>query len=133
MATVENANLTLTESEGRVTIRVRYDARFTPFERALHELGWRAHSHITAHGIDGATVGPSIGAVDFPQRNFALTPGDVDEVIPRDEEEVVDRDVLQEDINGDEDELKCKIRIHSVGIPPDFTADVFTDQEVMLG
>ena len=134
MPTIENPNLTLTESEGQVTVRVRYDARFTPFERALFQLGWAPHTHITAHGMDGATVGPEIQALDFGTRGFTLTAGSTDQVVAREQSETVARSLLQEDpANGDADELKVKIRIHSANMPPEFTPDVFTDQEVMLG
>lgn len=136
MPTVENANLTLTTVDGRVTIRVRYDARFTPFERQLADLGMRYHSHVNAHGMDpaGSLAGANLVGVVFPTQNFPVTAGTVDQVLSRDESQTVIRSLLQEDPNsGDADEIRCKIRIHSVGIPPEFTADVFTDEKVLLG
>jgi hypothetical protein len=33
----------------------------------------------------------------------------------------------------DADEIKCRIRLHSVGLPPEVTPDAFTDQEVLGG
>ncbi len=65
MPVVSNPHLTLTTSEGHVTVRVRYDVTFNAFERNLAELGKTWHSRITVHGIDGGVVGPSITAVDF--------------------------------------------------------------------
>jgi hypothetical protein len=136
MPTVENADLTLTTVDGRVTIRVTYDARFTPFERQLADLGMRYHSHINALGMDpaGSLTGANLAGVDFPTQNFPVTAGTVDQVLSRDESQTVIRALLQEDPNiGDTDEIRCKIRIHSVGIPPEFTADEFTDEKVLLG
>ena len=75
MPVVSSPNLTLTTSEGQVTVRVRYDVTFNAFERSLAGLGKTWHSHITVHGIDGAVVGPSITAVDFPTRTFPVTAG----------------------------------------------------------
>ena len=52
-------------------------------------------------------------------------------VLPVFQQVDVARTLLDEDpAAGDGDELKVKIRIHS-HIPPEFTADVFTDQEVL--
>jgi hypothetical protein len=136
MPTVENADLTLSTVDGRVTIRVTYDARFTPFERQLAGLGMRYHSHINALGMDpaGSLTGANLAGVDFPTQNFPVTAGTVDQVLSRDESQTVIRALLQEDPNiGDTDEIRCKIRIHSVGIPPEFTADEFTDEKVLLG
>ncbi len=136
MPTVENADLTLTTVDGRVTIRVTYDARFTPFERQLADLGMRYHSHINALGMDpaGSLTGANLVGVDFPTQNFPVTAGTVDQVLSRDESQTVIRDLLQEDPNsGDADEIRCKIRIHSVGIPPEFTADEFTVEKKVLG
>ena len=136
MPTVENADLTLTTVDGRVTIRVTYDARFTPFERRLADLGMRYHSHINALGMDpaGSLTGANLAGVDFPTQNFPVTAGTVDQVLSRDESQTVIRALLQEDPNsGDTDEIRCKIRIHSVGIPPEFTADEFTDEKLLLG
>jgi hypothetical protein len=137
MPTVENTNLTLTTVDGRVTIRVTYDARFTPFERQLADLGMRYHSHVNALGMDpggDSLTGANLAGVDFPTQNFPVTAGTVDQVLSRDESQTVIRDLLQEDPNsGDADEIRCKIRIHSVGIPPEFTADEFTVEKKVLG
>jgi hypothetical protein len=59
--------------------------------------------------------------------------------IPRNRTIVLTRAQLDEDpsiIIGpdfDADEIRCRIRIHSVGIPPEVTPDAFTDQEVLGG
>jgi hypothetical protein len=46
----------------------------------------------------------------------------------------VDRSALQGDPDaGNADELKAKIRIHAPETPVEFTDDVLTDQEVLLG
>lgn len=133
MATVTNPNLTLTESEGRVTVRVRYDANFTPFERQLAALGKTWHSHVTLHGIDGSVVGDALPGISFPQMRFAVTAGSDTQVLPFDEDVVVDRSLLQEDAGADADEVKAKIRLHSPEVLEEFTADQLSDRESMLG
>ena len=133
MPTVSDANLTLVTSEGQVNVRLRYKVTFSPFERALAGLGKTWHSHVTVHGVDGAVLGPSIGAVDFPTRTFDVTPGSTEQEFDRDESEDVGRGVLQEDPGGDTDEIKGKIRIHSPEVLLEFTPDTLTDQEVLLG
>src|SRR3712207_4135254 len=96
MATITDPNLTLTESEGRVTIRVRYDATFTPFERQLAGLGARWHSHVAIHDFDG---GDALGGVlvELPRSSFPVTVGPGNQVIARDESTTVDRDELKGD------------------------------------
>jgi hypothetical protein len=133
MPEVNNTNLTLTTSDGSVEVRVRYDVTFSPLERQLAALGMEFHSHITAHGIDGDVVGPSIVAVDFPTRTFPVTLGDTELTLPRDESETVPRSALQEDTGGDRDELKAKIYIHSGNFPVERTPDSLTELEVLLG
>ena len=60
MPTVSTPNLTLSESNGQVTISVRYTATFDPWDRKLTTLGRRYHAHHNVHGWDG---GPDLGAV----------------------------------------------------------------------
>jgi hypothetical protein len=136
MPSVTDANLTLTESEGTVTIRVRFNAHFTPFERQLADMGMEFHSHTTVHGMDpggDSLTGAEIEEAHFQTFHFAVTPGTVEQVIFSDHSIEVDRSVLQEDTAGERDEIRCKIRIHSVGLPPEFSLDEFTDQETLLG
>ncbi len=128
MPTVSTPNLTLTESEGRVTIRVRYTATFNKFDRQLSGLGKTWHSHITVHDFDG---GSDVGAqlVDFtPRHGFPVTVGNSDQALPGDESFTVNRDVLRGDTDGT-DELKANVRIHSEQTVEEFTDDAISDQE----
>ena len=133
MAEVENPNLSLTTTDGNTTIRVTYEAVFTEFERNLADLGMNFHHHINVIGVDpaGGTEGTTLA--NFPLTNFAVTAGTGEQRIPRDHSLTVPRSSLQEDTGGDTDEIKCKVRIHAKGLPDDFTPDVFTDQEILLG
>lgn len=127
MPTLSEPNLTLTETEGRVTIRVRYTATFNRFDRQLSALGKTWHSHITVHDFDG---GDSVGAtlVEFPQRlGFPVTVGNSDQAIPRDESYFVPRHELRGDTDG-VDELKAKVRIHSEQTVEPWT-EAISDQE----
>jgi hypothetical protein len=45
----------------------------------------------------------------------------------------IPRATLQEDSGGDEDEIICNIRIHSVGLPETFTENVASPQRILLG
>ena len=63
----------------------------------------------------------------------AVTVGTDTQTIPRNTQLPMPRTDLQEDGGGDADEIRVRIRIHAVGMPPTFTPDVFTDQEVLLG
>ncbi len=130
MPTVTNPNLTLTESEGRVAIRVRYDATFSPFERQLVGLGAEYHSHITVHDFDG---GDTVGAmlVDFPRSTFPITVGSGEQVFHRDQSVTVGRSELEGDPSGNDNELKAKIRIHTEDAQVAFTDEVLTDEEIL--
>ena len=131
MPTIENARLTLTERDGQVRMRVEYDARFTPFERQLVALGLTYHTHVTVHGIDPGPLTPALPGAEFPRHTLDVTVGE-DEQLLRNELEThqVPRSELQEDPTGEPDELTCNVRIHSA-IPPQFTEDVFTEQEIL--
>ena len=133
MPTVTNAKLTLTESGGIVTVKVEYDARFTPIERQLTTLGLSYHSHVTVHGVDGDTVGGPLINVNFPRHNFDddVTVGTTDLPITGIvEQQDFPRSSLQEDPFGDPDELECLIRIHSP-LPLQFSDDVFTPKKIL--
>jgi hypothetical protein len=135
MPTVTNPTLTLTTVNNQVTIRATCNITFTPFERFLAAGGMEFHSHHTIHGMDpgGASLlGAEIEDAHFPTFHLGVTAGSVDQVIFSDHSITVDRDVLQEDATSD-DEIRCKIRVHSVGLPPEFTEDVFSVERVLLG
>jgi hypothetical protein len=133
MSTVENPDLTLKTVDDTVTIIVDFDGRFSPFERQLAALGMTYHSHVDVVGIDNGTdIGPTI--VSFDHEPFAVTKGSGDQVIHQTLKKKVDRSTLEEDPDpGNADELKAKIRIHAPQTPVEFTDDVFTNQEVLLG
>jgi hypothetical protein len=130
MPTVTNPNLTLTESEGRVTIRVRYDTEFSGFERQLVGLGLEYHSHIAIHDFDGGDV---LGAalVEFPHSTFPVTVGTASQSIARDQSVTVNRSELKGDPANNDDELKARIRVHTNDAPVPFTDEVVSEQEIL--
>jgi len=130
MPTVTNPNLTLTESEGRVTIRVRYDAEFSGFERQLVGLGAEYHSHIAIHDFDGGDV-LGVALVEFPNSPFPVTVGSSSQLIPRDQSRTVDRSELKGDPANNDDELKARIRIHTTDAQVAFTDEVISEQEIL--
>jgi hypothetical protein len=137
MPTVSNTNLMLTTVNNTVTVNVTYDATFTPFERQLAGLGMDFFEHIDVIGIDppGSTTGAVLA--NFPNPPYAVTVGSGAQVISRNVSLPLSRSSLQEDptVGGvaDDDEIRCKIRIKSKGLPPEFTPDEFTLQRVLLG
>jgi hypothetical protein len=134
MPTVNGANLTLTTVGQNVTVTVTFNAVFTEFDRNLAGMGMKLHEHIDIIGMDppGSLTGTLIRT--FPLTPFAVTAGAGSQTIARNVSLVVTRASLQEDAGvGDNDEIRCKIRIHASNFPPEFTPDIFTDQEILLG
>jgi hypothetical protein len=85
-------------------------------------------------GVDpsGSFTGTVI--TTFPLVDFPVTVGAGTQTIPVSTQLILPRATLQEDTGvGDADEIRVKIRIHAVGLPPEFSPDVFTDQESLLG
>lgn len=134
MPTVNGANLTLTTVNQNVTINVTFNAVFTAFERQLAGLGMNYHEHVEVIGVDPAGGTTGVVLTSFPLANLAVTAGAGSQTIARNLSKTVSRASLQEDTAlGDDDEIRCKIRIHSVGLPQEFSSDVFTPQQVLLG
>jgi hypothetical protein len=137
MPTVTNPTLALAPAAGaNVTITVTYDAFFTAFDRALVAFGTTYHAHVEVFGMDpaGSLTGAVVAA--FPPIPLAVTAGAGNQIIPRTDTMTVPRVVLQEDAAvGDDDEIRCKIRIHTVGPlvpPPPFTPDLFTPELTLI-
>ena len=134
MPTTNNRQLTLTTVGANVTINVTYNAVFSVFERHLAGLGLVFRERIAVIGVDpaGATTGTVL--TSFPSPNLAVTDGAAVQTIARNVSMTVARAMLQEDpAVGDSDEIRCRIRIEAIGLPPGVTPDAFTDQEVLLG
>lgn len=132
MPTVSTPNLTLSESNGQVTISVTYTATFDRFDRELTALGRRYHAHHFVHGWDG---GPDLGAVipaaEIEREDFAVTVGTTDQPFPMAVSRTVPRSVLQEDPTGNPDEIKVNVLIHSNQLVPEWTDVAISDQETL--
>lgn len=133
MPTVQNAALALITVDDNTTVSVTYDAVFTPFERQLAGLGWVCHEHLEVFGVDPPNSVTGDILATFPQTSIPVSVGAGTLTVARSVQLTVPRSTLQEDTGGDDDEIRVRIRIHSPSIPPAFTADVFTDQERLLG
>ncbi len=135
MASVNKRNLTLTKvGTDQIRIDVTYEIAFSRFERNLAELGMIFREAVEVIGVDppGSTTGRqlhvlaaeklSVPAVNdgLPlQRNHSLT---------------VSRASLDEDPGtfiADDDEIRCRIRILSIGIPA-VSTDAFTNQQILF-
>ena len=131
MPTITSPNLTLTTVNNDVTINVTFIATFTSFERQLAGLGMTFDWHIDILGVDAN--GHSV-LTSFPSTTLPVFVGVGPQPIPVNVSKTVTRASLQEDSGvGDNDEIGCNIRIHSQGMPPTFTDDLFTVQRVLVG
>ena len=129
MPTVTSPNLTLSESNGIVTMTITFFPTFSNFERELASLGCTYDAHYTVHGVDNGLPGAELTAVDIPNMVIPVTGLPQPPLVVQ--QVTVARSRLQEDpAAGDNDELKVQIRIHS-HVPPEFTSGVYTDQEVL--
>ena len=134
MPSINSANLALTTVNQNVTINATFNAVFSAFERQLAGLGMSYHEHIEVIGVDPAGSTTGVVLTSFPLTTFAVTAGAGSQTIARNVSKTVTRASLQEDSAlGDDDEIRCKIRIHAVGLPQEFTPDAFTPQQVLLG
>lgn len=135
MPTAQNRNLTLTTVNNETTtINVTYDAVFSQFERRLAALGMVFEERIAVMGIDppGSTSGTVL--TSFPRANLPVTDGAGSLTIPRNLSRTVPRATLQEDTGAnDDDEIRCRIRIAAVGLPPEVTTDRFTNEQLIGG
>jgi hypothetical protein len=134
MPTTNSRDLTLTTVGLNTTINVKYNVVFTVFERHLAHLGLVFQEQIAVIGVDppGSTTGAVL--TSFPNAPLPVTDGTTPQTIARNLSKTVLRASLQEDSGvGDDDEIRCRIRIAAIGLPPAVTADAFTDQEVLLG
>jgi hypothetical protein len=129
MPTVNTPTLSLTKIAQNVIIRVTFNVVFTEHERQFTEAGVTYEEHIDVFGID--STGTLI--TSFPIAPLPVTTGAGDQIVARDVARLVTRTLLDEDPGvGDDDEIRCRIRIRSVGVPPEFTPDVFTPELVLI-
>jgi hypothetical protein len=132
MPTVSNTTLTLTTVGANTTLDVTFDTEFNEVERNLVPLGLIYHVHGDVVGVDGSTETVLLQDA-FPHKVIPVTPGSTPQLLSTSVSLTVPRADLQEDTGGDEDEIRCNIRIHSVGLPPTFTENVPTPLKVLLG
>jgi hypothetical protein len=133
--TVSDVNLSLTQTDGDlVEIQVDYDVTFNKFERQLTTLGLTYDSHIIIRDYDG---GDSAGSVilEFEDRDtLPVTAGNSTQTISnRSQSKTVSRSTLQVDPNGDADEIKATVLIHANQWLDEYTDEVVSEQEVLLG
>jgi hypothetical protein len=133
MTTILNPTLTLITVGANTTIQVTYTAEFTVFERHLVGLGLVFREQIAVIGIDPPNSLTGFVLTSFPAQILPVNDGVVVQVIPRVRDLIVPRLALQEDAVGDPDEIRCRINIAAIGLPPALTPDAFTNQEILLG
>jgi hypothetical protein len=124
----------LTTVDLNTTIDVTYNAVFSEFERHLAGLGLVFQEQIGVIGVDpaGATTGTVV--TNFANQTIPVTDGVGSQTIARSRSRTVTRALLNEDAGlGDDDEIRCRIRIAAIGLPPAVTRDAFTDQETLIG
>jgi hypothetical protein len=134
MPTTNGLTLTLTTVDSTVTVRVTYNAVFSQFERKLAALGLEFREEILTIGMDppGSLTGTIVGA--FSTQAFPVTDGIGPQTIARDRSKSFPRAALQEDAaTGDNDEIRCRIKIKAEGFPPEVTPDAWTPEKTLLG
>jgi len=135
MPTTENRNLTLTKAGANVKLTVTYKAVFSVFERRLAGLGLIFLEQIAVIGVDppGSTTGRVLDVFRDIQP-VPVTDGNTALKVDRKHEHIMSKAALDEDpdiILLDEDEIRCRIRILALSLPPAVTPDVFTNEEVV--
>ena len=121
---------------GQIEIKVSYKGLFPVFDRHLAGLGLRYIERIEVIGVDpaGSTTGTVL--TTFQAIQLQVTDGNVPQIIARTPSKVVPRAVLDEDGNpivdpdAIPDQIRCRIRIDTLGFPPAITA-TFTNEEVL--
>jgi len=142
MSTVSNVNLApISCTNVQCTIQISYDVEFTEFERNLAGMGMTFHAHIDTVGVDPNQPDQPLAAASFLDPPISapgpvelpVTAGSGPQTLHRTLSQPVTRASLQEDPGPDSDEIRCNIRIHSVGLPPAFTPNVPSQQRTVLG
>lgn len=141
MPTTNSHKLTLTRdvASGKFKLTVTYNAEFNSIERFLSGLGMKFIERIEAIGVDpaGSTTGPVLGR--FGGQFITVPTGVGLHSVPRKRFILLSRAELDEDPNpllgpdADADEIRCRIRIEAIGLPPAVTPDAFTDQQILSG
>ena len=132
MVWIQNADLTLTTVGTNTTVNVKYTALVNPLERHMCAKGMLLGESIAIMGMDpeGSYTGTIIRY--FPTSYLPVTDGTVNQSIARNLSITVTRASLNEDTGlGDNDEIRCKIRIYPVYLPVE--AIGWTDQEILVG
>src|SRR6478735_1445586 len=75
MPTVTNANLTLSENNGIVTMTIVFLPTFSNFEKELGSLGCSYDAHYSVHGVDNGVPGAELTAVDIPNQAIPVGVG----------------------------------------------------------
>jgi hypothetical protein len=137
MPQVKNAHLTLDRHDPNVVVTFKNDAVFSEFERRLTTLGVTFRSSLELIGVD--PPGSTTGSVFFSTvLAIDVTDGAGELSVPCSFSLTFSRTSLDEDPSGflrnadsDTDEYRGRIRIHTIGLPPEFTPDVFTQQATL--
>ena len=134
MPSVNKRNLTLTKVDTGIKIDVTYEITFSRFERNLAELGMTFREAVEVIGVDppGSTTGRqllviAVGKLSVPAVNNDLP-------LKCNHSLIVSRESLDEDpatVILDDDEIRCRIRILSIGIPA-ASIDAFTNQQILF-
>ena len=142
MPKVSNRKLTITPrldqgvpDGANSVIEITYRVVFSKFERNLAGLGLKFREVVSVFGVDppGSTTSADPDLLRLVE-TLEVTPGNQDQVMDRRHVEVVDNHFLDEDpgtIVSDDDEIRCRIEIEALGIPPAVTT-AFTNQVVLF-
>jgi hypothetical protein len=132
MVQTQNQSLKLSVVKDVVTIAVGYQAIFSPLERHLAALGLTYREVIDVFGIDppGSFTGTLMGPIT-PFQNIPVTDGATPLIVNRSRTFIRTRAQMQEDPIGDDDEIRCRITVNLVGLPP--AVPGWTPQQTLKG
>ena len=142
MPKVSNRKLTITPrldqgvpDGANSVIEITYRVVFSKFERNLAGLGLKFREVVSVFGADppGSTTSAEPDLFRLVE-TLEVTPGNQDQVMDRRHVEIVDNHFLDEDpstIVSDDDEIRCRIEIEALGIPPAVTR-AFTNQVILF-
>lgn len=136
MPTITNRILNLTKEGTNIKIDVNYDVNFSRLESNLTGLGMTFRELVEVLGVDppGSTTGTFLNVGPVGIGKLPVVAKNDSQTLHRHHTITVPRSSLNEDPGTfipDDDEIRCRIRVLSIGIP-NSSVDAFTNEQVLL-
>jgi hypothetical protein len=128
MAFIKQQELQLTTVDTNTTVRVKYTAKFSPLDRFLAAAGLKWVERIEVLAVDGQQ---GFVLQHFHQETIPVGAGGGFLSVQRERSLTVPRSALQEDPDGETDEIRCRIKLVPIGLPNAKSAE--TEIRELLG